>query len=86
MVSLSGSLRSETRRCLPSSSSETSTTIFSGMSVGRHSISSSRVTKSSTPPCTLTPTGTPVQLDVHLDLERLVQGDLVEVGVQQAGP
>src|SRR5262249_53230726 len=39
---------------------EMSTTIFSGMSAGRHSTSSSRVTQSTMPPWTLTPTGVPV--------------------------
>ncbi len=41
-------------------SSVTSTSMFSGMSVGKHSTSTSRVTKSSTPPCCLTPRASPL--------------------------
>src|SRR5258708_2027529 len=59
-LTLSENLSSETRTCLPSSRWDTSTSIFSGMSAGRHSISSSRVTKSTIPPWALTPTATPV--------------------------
>src|SRR6266545_350922 len=59
MVTLSGALMSATRTCLPISRLLMSTVIFSGMSAGRHSTSSSRVTQSTMPPCTFTPTGVP---------------------------
>ena len=82
ILTLAGSFSSETRKCLPSSRWETSIVIFSGMSAGRHSTSSSRVTKSRTPALGLDAHGHARELDVDLDLERLVEGDLVEVRVQ----
>src|SRR6266851_2849688 len=51
--------KSLTRSCLPSISSLTSILNSAGISVGRHSISTSRVTISNTPPCTFTPAGSP---------------------------
>src|SRR5713101_7987630 len=50
---------SPARRCLPISSSLTSMRNSAGISVGRHSISTSRVTVSKMPPCCLTPAGSP---------------------------
>src|SRR6266576_577026 len=50
---------SPTRNCLPSISSLTSMRNSVGMSLGRHSTSTSRVTTSKTPPCTFTPAGSP---------------------------
>src|SRR6266705_2823951 len=55
-VSIGNSL---TRNCLPSISSLTSILNSAGISLGRHSISTSRVTISNTPPCTFTPAGSP---------------------------
>src|SRR6266702_3054891 len=51
--------KSLTRNCLPSISSLTSILNSAGISLGRHSISTSRVTISNTPPCTFTPAGSP---------------------------
>src|SRR5216683_2782277 len=51
--------KSLTRNCLPSISSLTSILNSVGISLGRHSISTSRVTISNTPPCTFTPAGSP---------------------------
>ena len=48
-----------------------STTIFSGMSAGRHSTSSSRVTKSTIPPWSLTPIGMPASSMWTLTSSRL---------------
>src|SRR5437762_1867767 len=47
------------RSCLPSINSLTSTLNSVGISAGKHSISTSRVTTSKTPPCTFTPEGSP---------------------------
>src|SRR5687768_7922014 len=67
-ISMSGSLRafhlpsagrSRTRIPWPIISSVTSSVICSGISAGRHSTSTSRCTKSSVPPCTLTPLASP---------------------------
>src|SRR5438445_2481711 len=51
--------RSPTRSCLPIISSLTSTRNSPGISPGKHSISTSRVTISKMPPCSLTPCGSP---------------------------
>jgi hypothetical protein len=51
---------SRTRIDSCSISSLTSTSMCSGMSVGRHSTWMSRVTKSSRPPCSFTPFGSPL--------------------------
>src|SRR5713101_4201863 len=51
--------RSAARSCLPIINSVTSTLNSFGISVGRHSISTSRVTISKIPPCSLTPCGSP---------------------------
>src|SRR6185503_18414348 len=59
ILTLSGALISATRTCLPISRLLMSTVILSGMSEGRHSTSSSRVTQSTMPPWTFTPTGVP---------------------------
>src|SRR5258708_33761906 len=47
------------RNCLPSINPLTSTLNSVGISDGKHSISTSRVTTSKTPPCTFTPEGSP---------------------------
>ena len=83
IFTFSETLISETRRCLPISRWETSTTIFSGMSAGRQEISSSRVTKSRIAALHLHPHGRALELHVDLELEGLVEGHLVEVRVQQ---
>ena len=64
-------------------SSLTSTSMCSGMSVGRHCTWISRVTKSSRPPCCLTPAGSPLMTIGTDDDDGLVHRELVEVGVQQ---
>ena len=60
-----------------------STVMFSGMSPGSTSISISRCTKSTTPPCCLTPFGLALEDDRDRDGQHLVHRDLVEVGVEQ---
>src|SRR5229473_434225 len=47
------------RNCLPSINPLTSILNSVGISAGKHSISTSRVTTSNTPPCTFTPEGSP---------------------------
>ena len=78
----SSTFRSATRRTLPASRSETSTLMEAGMSAGRHSISSSRVTTSRRPP-SLTPAGDPDGLDRDLHLQLLVEQDPDEVDVDE---
>src|SRR5277367_4573665 len=51
--------RSAARSCLPIIMSVTSTRNSSGMSPGKHSTSTSRVTVSNTPPCSFTPCASP---------------------------
>ena len=58
-----------TRMLWPTMSSLTSTSMWFGMSAGRHSISIWRWTMSSTPPCCLTPFGSPCAHDRHLDAD-----------------
>ncbi len=53
------------------------------MSAGRHSISTSRNTWSRTPPAVFTPIGMPSQLDAHLHAQRLIQGNALQVDVDQ---
>ena len=55
----------------------------SGMSLGRHSTSTSRVMKSTNPPSVLTPDGFALGNDGHGDPDDLVHGDLDEVGVDE---
>ena len=77
------SAMSRTRTPWCSISSLTSTSMCSGMSAGRHSISISRRTNSRMPPCCLTPFGSPLHDDRDGDAQHLVHRDAVEVGVQQ---
>ena len=75
--------RSRTRTPSCSISSVTSTVMCSGMSAGRHSSTSSRCTKSTTPPCGLDALGFAGQVHRHGDAQDLVHRDAIEVRVQQ---
>ena len=57
--------------------------MFSGMSPGSTSISISRLTKSTMPPCCLTPLASPLSTIGTVTRQHLVHRDLVEVGVEQ---
>ena len=70
----------------PIISSVTSTAKLSGISSGRHSISTEREMISSRPPCCLTPFGSPSVMHRNGDADALGQIDALQIGVQQVAP